>query len=60
MSDTVTVDHLSADAEEADGEDAFIVDTDAYEGPLHLLLDMARRQKVDLLQVSILDLAKHI
>lgn len=58
MSDAVTVDHLSAEAEEADGEDAFIVDTDAYEGPLHLLLDMARRQKVDLLQVSILELAK--
>jgi len=49
---------LSAEAEEASAEDAFIVDTDAYEGPLHMLLDMARRQKVDLLQVSILDLAK--
>ncbi len=58
MSEAIGVDHLSAEAEDADGEDAFIVDMESYEGPLHLLLDMARRQKVDLLQISILDLAK--
>jgi len=59
MIETATaMDALSAEAEEARAEDAFIVDTEGYEGPLHLLLDMARRQKVDLLQVSILDLAK--
>jgi len=57
MSDVIAADELSAEAEDARAEDAFIVDTEAYEGPLHVLLDMARRQKVDLLQVSILDLA---
>lgn len=58
ISDTVSIDALSVDAEEADERDAFIVNTDGYEGPLHMLLDMARRQKVDLLNVSILALAK--
>lgn len=48
---------LSGDAGEAP-EDAFIVDLDGYEGPLHLLLDLARRQKVDLLEISILKLAR--
>lgn len=40
-----------------EGEDLFSIDVEGYEGPLHLLLDMARRQKVDLLHVSILDLS---
>lgn len=40
-----------------DGE-ALIVDLDGYEGPLHVLLALARQQKVDLLQLSILDLAE--
>ncbi len=53
----ISMDALAAQAEEADAEEAFFVDTEGYEGPLHMLLDMARRQKVDLLQVSILDLA---
>ncbi len=39
-------------------EDQFVVDVSGYEGPLHLLLDLARRQKVDLLQVSILELSE--
>lgn len=43
--------------EEIDAEDMFSVDIDGYEGPLHLLLDLARKQKVDLLKVSMLDLA---
>ena len=29
---------------------------DGWEGPLHLLLDLARRQKVDLRRISILAL----
>jgi segregation and condensation protein A len=33
--------------------EALIVDLDAYEGPLDLLLALARGQKVDLLQISI-------
>ena len=40
----------------ATGE-ALIVDLDAYEGPLDLLLALARSQKVDLLQISISKLA---
>src|SRR6478752_10663812 len=34
------------------------VDVDGYEGPLDLLLDLARRQKVDLHRISILALAE--
>ena len=35
-----------------------IVDVDGFEGPLDLLLDMARRQKVDLASISVLSLAE--
>ena len=31
---------------------------DTYEGPIDLLLDLARRQKVDLSEISILKLAE--
>lgn len=40
--------------EDADG---FLLDIDGYEGPLDLLLTLARQQKVDLREVSILQLA---
>jgi segregation and condensation protein A len=40
------------------GEPAFTVDVDGFEGPLDLLLELARRQKVDLSRISILDLAE--
>lgn len=43
--------------EDIDTEEMFSVDLDGYEGPLHLLLDLARKQKVDLLKVSMLELA---
>jgi segregation and condensation protein A len=46
------------DAERATGEPEFTVDLDGYEGPLDLLLDLARRQKVDLARISILALAE--
>jgi segregation and condensation protein A len=46
-----------ASAEAADAKDAFVVDLDGYEGPLHLLLDLARRHKIDLVKISILNLA---
>ena len=36
---------------------ALIVDVNGFEGPLDLLLDLARRQKVDLAKISVLDLA---
>ncbi len=37
---------------------AFIVDLDGFEGPLDLLLELARAHKVDLATISILDLAE--
>lgn len=40
-----------------DGE-ALIVDIEGYEGPLHVLLALARSQKVDLLKLSVLKLAE--
>ncbi|MFL1875380.1 segregation and condensation protein A [Hansschlegelia beijingensis] len=43
--------------DEAAGK-AFVVDLDGFEGPLDLLLDLARRQKVDLARISILELAE--
>ncbi|MFG1433037.1 ScpA family protein [Xanthobacter sp. V2C-8] len=39
------------------GEDGFVVDLDGFEGPLDLLLALARTQKVDLTRISILALA---
>ena len=38
-------------AADADAQNAFVVDLGNYEGPLHLLLEMARKQKVDLLHI---------
>ncbi len=38
--------------------EALIVDVGAFEGPLDLLLSLSRTQKVDLRQISILDLAR--
>lgn len=43
--------------ERAEGERALVLDLSGFEGPLDLLLDLARRQKVDLSQISILALA---
>lgn len=43
--------------DDVEPEEVFAIDVDGFEGPLHLLLDLARRQKVDLLHVSILELA---
>ncbi len=45
-------------AEEIDARDAFVVDLEGYEGPLHVLLALARSQKVDLLKLSITRLAE--
>jgi segregation and condensation protein A len=39
-------------------EPAFVVDIDGFEGPLDLLLELARRQKVDLARISVLALAE--
>lgn len=45
--------HLFAEEIE---EETLVVDLGAWEGPLDLLLTLARRQKVDLARISILDL----
>lgn len=39
-------------------EPSFLVDVDGFEGPLDLLLELARRQKVDLAKISVLALAE--
>jgi segregation and condensation protein A len=41
-----------------DSKDSFIIDVDGFEGPLDLLLNLARTQKVDLSKISILALAE--
>lgn len=46
------------DADRATGEPAFTVDLDGFEGPLDLLLELARRQRVDLSRISVLALAE--
>jgi len=40
----------------AAGDRPLYIEVDGWEGPLDLLLDLARRQKVDLLRISILEL----
>lgn len=52
-----SLDFAAASHAAEDGE-ALIVDLEGYEGPLHVLLALARTQKVDLLQLSILKLAE--
>ena len=53
---------LAFDAEvsidKGDSEQGFVVDVDGFEGPLDLLLELARRQKVDIGKISILALAE--
>lgn len=39
-------------------EEALVVDVDGFEGPMDLLLHLARNQKVDLTQISVLELVR--
>nr|WP_303651508.1 ScpA family protein [Asticcacaulis currens] len=48
----------AAPAPEIEADDALLLDLDGYEGPLHVLLELARQQKVDLLKISITRLAE--
>lgn len=57
MEDEDMLAQAQAGAADADSANAFRVDLDGFEGPLHLLLELARRQKVDLAKISILKLA---
>lgn len=43
---------------EVNAADAFLLNIDGYEGPIDILLGMARDQKVDLAKISILQLAR--
>ena len=45
-------------AAEVHAADAFLLNIDGYEGPIDVLLGMARDQKVDLAKISILQLAR--
>jgi segregation and condensation protein A len=56
MSDEATLDFESV-ADRGTDEPALVVDVDGFEGPLDLLLALARQQKVDLAKISILALA---
>jgi len=49
---------LVFDSQPADAGEALIVDVDGFEGPLDLLLALARTQKVDITKISILALAE--
>ncbi len=48
----------AVDFEPADEGDTLVVDVEGFEGPLDLLLAMARTQKVDLARISVLALAQ--
>lgn len=56
MSDTLTFEEDAA-ADRASDDPALVVDVEGFEGPLDLLLSLARNQKVDLAKISILALA---
>jgi len=58
QNDQALLDSALATALEADADDVFVVDIEGFEGPLHLLLALAKRQKVDLAYVSVLGLAE--
>lgn len=53
MSDADQTELDLAAAEEAEGREALLVALDAFEGPLHLLLELARAHKVDVARISI-------
>jgi segregation and condensation protein A len=46
-----------AAAEEADGQDALLLALDVFEGPLALLLELARAKKIDIAKVSVGEIA---
>jgi segregation and condensation protein A len=49
---------FESEIDKGDTEPSFLVDVDGFEGPLDLLLELARRQKVDLQKISVLALAE--
>lgn len=57
LPDTVAAWEAPVRDDRATGDPDFVVDVDGFEGPLDLLLSMARTQKVDLKEISILQLS---
>lgn len=55
--DLETLDLDLGAAEEAEGRDALLLALDAFEGPLHLLLELARTKKIDIAKVSVGEIA---
>lgn len=47
----------TSDVPSSDNPAAFVLDIDGYEGPIDVLLTLAREQKVDIIQISIVQLA---
>ncbi len=58
QADTQSSDWDAKAVERSVGDPQLNVDVDGYEGPLDLLLELSRRQKVDLAKISILALAE--
>ena len=58
MTETDPQDTLPLSVTDRLAAEALVVDVDGFEGPLDLLLNMARTQKVDLRRISILALAR--
>jgi segregation and condensation protein A len=56
VTDQTSLDFSAAELAAEEGG-ALVIDLDGYEGPLHVLLGLARAQKVDLLRLSITELA---
>jgi len=50
--------NINGDFDKIDPSKQFNITLNAYEGPIDLLLDLARKQKVDLSEISILELAE--
>jgi segregation and condensation protein A len=58
VTDALAASEFEAAEEAAAAGQALVVDIEGYEGPLHMLLALARAQKVDLLKISVLELAE--
>jgi segregation and condensation protein A len=58
MTDPTKSDWFDTPAPASEDDEILYVDVDGYEGPLDLLLELARRQKVDLAGISVLALAE--
>jgi segregation and condensation protein A len=55
--ETDTLDLDLGAAEQAEGREALLLALDAFEGPLHLLLELARTKKIDIAKVSVGEIA---